>query len=684
MSKKFKSVLWKNVAFRDGFWKQLQIKNKDSTIPAIYKFYKDTGRIDMLRLNWDYNSPNTPHFHWDSDNAKFIEAAAYSIALYPDPELEKKIDEIVDLFEAAQGEDGYINTYFQQFCPEHRFKDLLFMHELYCAGHMAEAAVTYYQATGKRKFLDIVCRYMDYIDSKFGNENGKIHGYPGHPEIELALFRLWEVTGNERYYNLGKYFIDARGKQPYYFDEESRNLGLDPEHRRFDTNTMATFRYQILKAKVNGEEPKELDWFILPRSQNLRMYHNFLPSVGPYAIVNAHKPLRDLDRPVGHAVRAGYLYSAMTDFAEKDESLREACLRLWKAVTTKQMYITGGIGQTDDEERFTYDYDLPNETAYSETCANISFAMWARRMLQLEGDSKYADIMEQTIYNSVISGLSYRGGEFFYANHLAVYPNEYDEGSINIRHDNIKPVRTKELNVACCPSNLARTIASIGTYMYSINKNGLYIHMFDNTSVSFEVNGKSVSVAQTCNYPWDGDISFNIKCGNGTKFTLAPRIPGWCDEYTLTVNGEEIEYNIVKGYAEIDREWNNGDRVELSLKIQPKLIVANKKVRQNAGRVAIKRGPLVYCIEECDNGKDLNDIAMDLSKPLIEKKSDMFGGIVIVEFSGTVSSCEGWEDALYRTDLPRRISKIFKAIPYYLWANRGYGEMITWIRAIGL
>ena len=681
MSKKLESVLWKTVKMNDGFWRRLQKINRDSTIPTIYNFNRDNGRIEMLRGNWSPDNPLTPHFHWDSDNAKFIEAAAYSIANDPDPELEAKVDEIIDLFEKAQGEDGYLNTYISQFCPEHRFQDLLFLHELYCAGHMAEAAVAYYQATGKRKFLDVVCRYMDYIDSCFGPEPEKCHGYPGHPEIELALYRLWQATGNERYYRLGKYFLDARGQQPYYYDEESRKMGLDPEHMRYDADSMANFRWRVLQAKASGETPANLDLFYLPRSQNRRMYHNFLESQGPYAEQNAHRPVRDLESPAGHAVRAGYLYSAMADYAEDDEALRSACLRLWKAVTQKQMYITGGIGQTADEERFSYDYDCPNETAYSETCANIALCMWARRMLQLEGDSQYADILERALYNSVISGVSYEGGQFFYANHLALYPKEYQEASINLRYDNISPVRITKLSVACCPANLARTIASIGQYVYSISENGLFVHLYDNSSVPVSVGGQTAVITQSGNYPWDGKIRFDVACPDGMEFDLMLRIPGWCKHYAIKINGREITPPIEKGYAALRRAWNAGDMVELTLTMEPVLITANPKVRQDAGRVAIQRGPLVYCIEEVDNGKDLNDFAIDVTKPLREEKSSLFGGIVAIRFSATRSDQQGWENTLYREGLAQRIPAEGLAIPYYLWANRGYGEMVTWIRA---
>lgn len=665
---------------KEGFWRRLQIINRDSTIPAIYDFNQNTGRIDMLRMNWQPDNPNTPHFHWDSDNAKYIEAAAYSLTSDPDPAVEKQIDEIVDLFEKAQREDGYLNTYMEQFCPEERFQDLLFMHELYCAGHMAEAAVTYYQATGKRKFLDIVCRYMDYIDSRFGPEEGKCHGYPGHPEIELALYRLWEVTGNRKYYDLGKYFLDVRGQQPYYFDEESRRMGLDPERRRFDANSMATFRWRMIQLKATGEKPAELDPFKLPRSQNKRMYHNFLPSHGPYAENNAHMPVRQLSRPVGHAVRAGYLYSAMTDYAQKDAALEEACDRLWASVTGKQMYVTGGIGQTADEERFSFDYDAPNETAYSETCANISLCMWARRMLQLKGDAQYADVMERALYNSVISGVSYEGGEFFYANHLALYPEMYRQASDNLRFDNISPVRIRKLNVACCPANLARTVASIGRYMYSVSEKGLFVHLFDSSSVPVTVNGKTAVVTQECHYPWSGDIRFTVSCKEETAFALAVRIPGWCRAYTLKRNGKAITAPVEKGYAVLSGDWKNGDTVLLSLKMEPRLISANPKVRQDAGRVAIQRGPLVYCLEEADNGQDLNDLTLDVSSPLKEEPSELFGGIVAVRFKGSKSRAEGWENALYRDGLPERAPFEGVAVPYFLWANRGFGEMITWIR----
>lgn len=444
-------LLWKEVQIKKGFWKQRQEINERVTLPAEYEQCKITGRIDSVKCVYQAEKDvhpmkgvftidgvlaenissgdriPRPHHYWDSDLAKWIEAASYGLYYHPDAEIEAQIDEIVDDYEKMQKPDGYLNTYYTVVEPGRRWTNVYRMHELYCAGHLIEAAVAYYQATGKRKLLDIVSRYADCIDRTFGPEEGKIHGYPGHQEIELALVKLYRVTAEKRYLKLAKYFIDERGQQPYFFEQEAQQYGRD----------------------IEDGGPKG----ILGKS--------FL-SVGPYALFQAHLPVREQKTAEGHAVRLTYMGCAMADLAcqTQDEGLWQACKTLWENVTLRRMYITGGIGTQDGCERFNFDYHLPNEDGYQETCASVGMVMWAARMLQVDADGKYADIMERALYNGVISGVSLNGDTFFYANHLAAKKEMFSQDVI--RNPRMFPVRQRWFAVSCCPMNLARLIESIG------------------------------------------------------------------------------------------------------------------------------------------------------------------------------------------------------------------------------
>src|SRR5579875_129950 len=372
-------VSWKNVSIDDAFWSPRLRANREHTLPHIYRMSQETGRIDALRLNWKPGEVPVPHVFWDSDIAKWLEAASYSLGTHPDPILEEQVDEVVGLLAAAQQPDGYLNSHFIAVEPAKRWTNLRDLHELYCAGHLIEAAVAHFQATGKRNLLDILIRYADHIDSVFGPEPGKKCGYPGHEEIELALVKLYRVTGEQRYLRLSQYFVEERGREPHYYDEEARLRGEDP----------ATY------------------W------------------AGTYEYNQSHLPVREQREVTGHAVRAMYLYSAMTDLARElgDDSLLAACERLWQHLCTRRTYITGGIGSSPYNEGFTTDYDLPNETAYAETCAAIGLVFFAHRMLQIGADSQYGDMMEHVLYNGAISGLSLRGDRFFYENRLTCFHN---------------------------------------------------------------------------------------------------------------------------------------------------------------------------------------------------------------------------------------------------------------------
>ncbi len=488
MLKKFAPLPFTAVSIDDEFWAPRLRVNREHTIPTEYRQCRDTGRIDAFRLNWKPGSEPVPHIFWDSDVAKWIEAASYSLATHPDPELRALLDEVITLIASAQQPDGYLNTHFSVVEPEKRWTNLRDKHELYCAGHLIEAAVAHYQATGKRSLLEVLCRYADHIDRTFGPRPGQKRGYPGHEEIELALVKLFQATGERRYLELSKYFIDERGQQPHYYDLEAVARGDDPRSYRFKT----------------------------------------------YAYLQAHVPVREQTEVVGHAVRAMYLYSAMTDLAREtdDQSLLAACERLWQNLCLQNMYITGGIGPEAANEGFTSNYDLPNETAYAETCAAIGLVFWSQRLLQLACDSRYADVLERALYNGVLSGVSLDGEKFFYENPLASQGGHH---------------RQAWFDCACCPPNLARLFASLGQYIYAQHDHEMVVHLYIQGSASFQIAGQNVRLRQQTRYPWEGSVLLHLDMEQPTSFALRLRIPGWCHSAKLSVNGEPIELDLPDG-----------------------------------------------------------------------------------------------------------------------------------------
>jgi uncharacterized protein len=582
----------------------------------------------------------------DSDLAKWLEAAGHALADHPDPELERIVDETVDLIAAAQFEDGYINTYYALKEPGKRWSNVHDCHELYCAGHLIEAAVAYYEATGKRKLLDVVCRFADHIDSVFGPEPGKLHGYCGHQEIELALVKLYETTGEGRYLRLSQYFIDERGKQPSFFLKEYERNG---QRRHWS----------------GGAGP-----------------------VPDLAYSQAHLPVREQSQAVGHAVRAVYMYSAMADLARLtgDAELLEACRRLWSNVTRKQLYITGGIGSTHHGEAFTFDYDLPNDTVYAETCASIGLIFWAHRMLQAECRSEYADVLERALYNNVLGSMSQDGKHYFYVNPLEVWP----EASMNNPgRKHVKPVRQPWYGCSCCPPNVARLLSSLGKYIYSVRDNTLYTHLYIGSEWRAELKGEaagSVRIEQKSGLPWNGSVSMTVhpSDGSGMPFKLALRIPAWVsDSPSLSVNGQQSDYDVEDGYAIIDRSWRADDTVEWRLPMEARRIEARPELRGNAGKVAIERGPLVYCVEEADNGRPISSLALSPHAPLRERfDAALPGGAVAVETEGTTANEAGdpWGDELYRPAQSTAKPVTVRAVPYFMWGNRTAGEMAVWIR----
>lgn len=626
---KTKPIPHNKVVFHDSFWQPRLTINREHSIPYQYEQCKKTGRIDAFRLDWKPGKEPVPHFFWDSDVAKWVEAASYSIATHPDPELEALLDEVIELIAGAQQPDGYLNVYFTVVKPEERWTDLRDAHELYCAGHLIEAGVAHYLATGKRRLLDVVCKYADYIDSVFGREPGKLRGYPGHQEIELALVKLYRVTGEERYLRLSQYFVDERGQEPHYFDIE--------EKRRGNTGYFG---------------------HIAPRYGGRKEYNQ------------AHLPVREQTEAVGHAVRAMYLYSAMADLAYEigDESLYEACLRLWDDVVKRKMYVTGGIGSTGNNEGFTTAYDLPNQS-YAETCAAIGLVFWNHRLLQLDCDRKYADILERALYNGVICGMSLDGTRYFYANPLE------SKGDFH---------RQEWFGVSCCPPNLARLLASLGQYVYSYNDDSIVVHLYAENTAEFELKNQTVTLTQKTNYPWDGLVEIMIDADAEVEFSLKLRIPGWCEHAFVTLNGNALtDETIEKGYLVIDRKWRKGDVVQIQFSMPIMRVYAHPFVRENVGKVALQRGPLVYCIEDADHDVPVSTLLLPKNASLTSQwEEDLLNGVVTIVGDAIAYSETGWDDQLYSLTKPDVKPVKFKAIPYYAWDNREPGEMAVWIKEI--
>jgi len=628
-----------NVAVEGGFWGPRLDINRLVSLPGQYEQLRRVGGLGAWKLDWRPGRPNPPHKFRDSDVAKWLEAACYTLITHPDPALGRRAERLAGLIAAAQQPDGYLNTRFTVVEPENRWANLRDNHELYCAGHLIEAAVAHHEATGRRTLLDALRRYADLIDRTFGRERGKMRGYPGHQEIELALVRLYRTTGERRYLRLAQYFIDERGRRPLYFEIEARRRGDDPN----------------------------ADWY------RQRYGPDF------YRAHQAHAPVREQTEAVGHCVRAMYMYSAMADLAAEtdDPSLLKACRRLWRSVVRRRMYVTGGVGSTRHGERFTHDYDLPNETAYAETCAAIGLVFFAHRMLRIEADGAYADIMERALYNGVLSGVSLDGRRYFYTNPLAYFPSPEREP------DARRSGRRQEwFPCACCPPNLARLFASLGRYVYSESAGTAWVHLFVQGRACLDIGGRRVVVEQRTDYPWNGRVRLTVRPEKSATFTLAVRLPGWCRGPVLRINGGRTATKVVRGYAKVRRMWRPGDRVDLDLPMSVERIEAHPAVRGDCGRVALQRGPLVYCLEGCDNGPDLSDIVLPVGARFAARfQAGLLGGVTVVTARARRRETASWRGSLYMPAPSRRRSMILRAIPYYAWANRAPSEMLVWIRS---
>lgn len=623
----------KRCRVEDGFWTPIQELITDTVIPYQEKILKDqvpgaakSHAIENFRIAAKESKGQFYGMVFqDSDVAKWLEAVAYSLERKPDAKLEARADEIIDLIEKAQQPDGYLNTYFTIKEPEHRWQNLLECHELYCAGHMMEAAVAYYEATGKDKLLKVMCRMADHIDSRFGK--GKTEGIPGHEEIELALLRLYRATGEERYKQLSAYFINQRGKNPHFFEEEAA---------RRDWNLL-------------GMNPKDTEYN------------------------QSYAPVRDQKEAVGHSVRAMYLYTAMADLAAEtgDKDLYQACRVLFESTTQRRMYVTGGIGSSVHGEAFTQDFDLPNDTAYAETCASIGLVFFARKMLALETKGEYADVMERCLYNGILSGMQKDGSRFFYVNPLEVVPGLSGKWP-EYKHD--LPARPKWYACACCPPNLARLVESLGEYAWGENQTTVFSHLY--LGGSYTAQDGTVIKSKSA-YPWKGRISYEVNPGDSFT-TLAIHIPAWCKEFTLEVNGKELAIPLKDGYCYLKRDWEKGDKVSLSFSIKPRRVYADPRVREDSGKVCLMRGPLVYCLEAVDNGKGLCRLQLPRSVAIVtaHDKDEDIGSFVSLRFTGLK---EKNFKHLYEDHPPETEPVPVKAVPYFLWANRKQGAMRVWI-----
>jgi DUF1680 family protein len=593
----------KNVDITGGFWKEKQSLNQNVTAKAVYDRFKETHRFDALKCNWKEGDPNCPHVYWDSDIAKWLEGVSYIISKAPNEKLLNLAKEAIADIIANTDKDGYFNSHYLVVEKNERFTKRG-NHELYCAGHLMEAAVAYYNATGKDDFLNAMCRYADYIEKVFVKEQSATFVTPGHQEIELALVKLYKATKEKRYLELAKFFVEKRA-----------NNELDKNH-----------------------DIEEI----------LKNYNQ------------SDLPARELREAVGHSVRAMYYYCAMADLALEydDDGLKFACERIFENVANEKMYITGGLGSSADLECFTKGYDLPTEKAYAETCAAIAFAMFCLRMQKFGADSRYANIVERIIYNGMLSGLSLDGKSFFYANPLEIdlkFRNRNLSRPFDERHPTT--TRSEVFNCSCCPPNVIRFLASIGDYVYSKEDDTIFVNQFIENLAN--IDGNEIKI-QT-QYPLNGNVK--ILCKNPQN--LAIRIPDWCENFEIDNN-----FEIKKGYAYI----KSATEVNILFEMPVKFVCSNPKVRANSGKVAIMRGPVVYCAEALDNCGEVHDILIDINNNVALGDNEY--GVPTLHtdayrFATTKTLYSKCHSTLEKTKL--------KLIPYYAFANRGETEMLVWL-----
>ncbi len=632
----------KKFQISDGFWGRYETLIKDVVLPYQEKALNDqiegaekSHCIENFRMAAEKIKTGKCDGEFygmvfqDSDVAKWLEGAAYSLAHSFDAELKKRCDEIIDLIGEAQQEDGYLNTYFTVKRPDKRWTNLHEAHELYCAGHMIEAAVAYAECTGEKKLLTIMCRMADHIYKHFIEEGAE--GYPGHPEIELALMRLYRCTGEEKYKELALHFINVRGVDNAYYSKECAKRGWT----------------------VWGNHPEDKEY-----AQNAA-------------------PVREQTKATGHAVRAVYLYTGMADAAAatKDAGLKEACKTLWNNITQCRMYVTGAIGSAYEGEAFTKDYHLPNDTAYAETCAAIGLIFFSNKMLYLERDGKYADVMERALYNGVLAGMQLDGTKFFYVNPLEIFPGISGEAQT---HKHALPVRPKWFACACCPPNVARLLASIAEYAWHIYDGNLYSNLFigGTLDVTESFGGK---VTLKTAYPYGNKIEYHF-VPEKTKMpvSLAIRIPAWSEDTRIRLNGDELKCEVKDGYAYLQGEFGADDVVTVEFDLSVKRVYTSNKAAENSGKAALQRGPLIYCAEGADNENDVLSLRLkrDGKVTVSEYLPDKLYGITELYAEGFR---EEVSDSLYSFRAPQEEPCRITLIPYYAWGNRGLNQMRVWL-----
>ena len=628
------------VSIQDTFFSKRIKTAREIAIPYMWNALNDripdvppSGCIHNFQLVTGDAQGEYIGFPWqDSDLWKWVEGASYSLAVHPDQALESQVDQAIHLASRAQQEDGYLDTFYIVKQLPH-FTNLRDHHELYVAGHLFEAACAWYTATGKDNLLRIACRLADCLARHFGPGENQCHGYPGHQEVEIGLARLYQITGEQRYLDLAKYFLDVRGHKPYYFDLESIARGEEPP--------------------APSHRPLEL----------------------PYCYHQAHLPVREQKEAIGHAVRQCYMLAAMAEVGALagDDSLVDAADRVFKNIIEKQMYITGGVGSTHIGESFSFNYDLPADRCYTETCASIALIMTAVRLNRIRPHGLYGDIVEKALYNGILSGVSLDGTKYFYMNPLEVW----QERVTNRNDIRIDGERQGWFGCACCPPNLLRTLTGLGSYLGSFNDSSLFIDQYVSAQFSASVKGERFALSMESGFPWNGDVSITISEAPSDFVRLHLRLPGWAREYKLTINGEDEQPELINGYLVLAGRFDPQDCIHLSFPMPVERIHATLLSPDYAGKCALMRGPLVYCLEEIDHGKQLWSLRLGDHPLSAEWDEGLLGGIIKIKTNG-IQEMTGL--FLYTPHSPEMQSIPLTFIPYYAWGNRGKGDMLVWIR----
>ena len=613
-----------SVSISDPFWQRLQAQSRDKTLPAQLAEMERRGYLQALTLTWREGDPYTPHVFWESDLAKWIEAASYSLAVAPDAELEAEVDRVIGLLAAAQQDDGYLNAYWTTVGAGRRFTDHQDAHELYCAGHLIEAGVAHFESTGKRTLVDVVIRYADLIDAQFAETGPDAGGYDGHPEIELALMRLYRLTGDERYAALARRLLDNRGTEPAFFPRETARRGDD-----------GMFAH------------------VFPgRTEHPELY-------APYN--QSHAPVRAQREAVGHAVRAVYLYTGMTDAAvdAHDEAIAEAVDALWEDVTGRKMYVTANIGTDHRFEAFGAPFELPNAGAYGETCASIGLANWAERLGNATRDARYFDVLELALYNGALAGRSADGTHYFYENVLS------SDGTVE---------RKEWFTTSCCPPNLARFTAALGRLVYSTTADSIAVDLLLASEFRTAVGAASVVVVQETDYPRTPGATIRVEVDRPSSFDLALRIPTWVENVRLA-EGSVAWTAEADGYLIFDREWSGTAEIQLEFTLPTRRLHAHPAIADDRGKVAVQRGPLIYCLEEVDAGfptstASLSAVAFDTAPDSLSGQTELLATVIPADFDDPRPYTEG-----ARVKPAVRV----RLVPYFFWGNRGRGTMDVWL-----